>query len=147
MHRLPSATVLAIFAILTICGSASAQTRQFFAILDGGNETDPADTNGQGVASVMLGATGQLCFSILARGINTPIAAHVHRGKAGVAGPIVLPLTTPTTAGIPGSFASTGCLDGQNAGLLDQIRSNPQNFYVNVHSGQFQDGAIRGQLF
>ena len=148
MRIRPSAIVLTILTSLTVGGgSASAQTVQFFAVLDGGNETQAADGNGQGVASVMLGLSGQICFSILTRAIAAPNAAHIHRGKPGVAGPIVIPLTTPTAAGVPQTFASAGCLSGQDTDVLRQIRNSPQNFYINVHNGPFPDGAVRGQLF
>jgi hypothetical protein len=52
----------------------------------GSDETPAGDTDGQGVASV---TSGQVCFSILARLIAAPAAAHIHEGNAGVAsGPI-----------------------------------------------------------
>jgi hypothetical protein len=31
--------------------------------------------------------------------------------------------------------------------LLDQLAQHPKRFYVNVHTGEFPGGAIRGQLF
>jgi hypothetical protein len=80
------AIALATTALTTFGSSgASAQTIQFFAVLAGPNETPAGDTDGQGVASVMLGASGQVCFSILARLIAAPTAAHIHEGNAGVA--------------------------------------------------------------
>jgi hypothetical protein len=30
--------------------------------------------------------------------------------------------------------------------LLDEIRTNPAGFYVNIHTADFQNGAIRGQV-
>ena len=35
----------------------------------------------------------------------------------------------------------------QMEALLARIRNTPGNFYINVHTGQFPDGAVRGQLF
>jgi hypothetical protein len=144
---------LATLAGLTIYGSsaASAQGVEFFAVLSGGNEVSDAgqaavgDRNGSGTASVIFsGAAGQICFAILVANIDRPIAAHIHENVAGKNGPIVVPLTAPTT-GNPGT--SSGCVSGISAALLGRIRSNPTGFYVNVHTTAFSGGAVRGQLF
>jgi hypothetical protein len=57
-------------------------------------------------------------------------------------GPIVLPLTQPT-AGDPG--ASSACVD-VNEALAGELLKRPSRFYVNVHTGPFPNGAVRGQL-
>ena len=141
---------LSIFAAFMVAGvsAASAQTVQFFAVLAGPNETPSADADGQGVASVMFAASGQVCFSILARLIATPTLAHIHEGNAGVAaGPIRVTLTPPAATGVAGTFASSGCVSGQDTAVLARLRATPTNFYINVHNGPFPGGAIRGQLF
>ena len=75
------AIALATTALATFGSTgASAQTIQFFAVLAGPNETPAGDADGQGVASVMLAGAGQICFSILARLIAAPTAAHIHEG-------------------------------------------------------------------
>jgi hypothetical protein len=43
-----------------------------------------------------------------------------------------------------------GAAQGVTATNINQIKANPQNFYVNVHTAApngFPAGAIRGQLF
>jgi hypothetical protein len=45
------------------------------------------------------------------------------------------------------SGTSSGCMGGIAAALISQIRMNPTGFYINVHTSQFPNGAIRGQLF
>jgi len=126
-------------------GRASAQAVQFFAVLDGGNETTAADPDGHGVATVMLGGTGQICFSLIVRNIGAPTAAHIHEGKPGVAGPVKITLTPLPANGTLGG--SGGCLTNQNTTVLSQIRSTPSKYYINVHTAAFPNGAIRGQLF
>src|SRR5215207_2662715 len=83
----------------------------FFATLLGRNEIGPdgkrraGDLDGQGGATVVTTDT-QLCFAVAVRGISTPAAMHVHRGRPNKNGDIVVPLTQPTS-GDPG--ASAGC--------------------------------------
>ena len=87
-------------AFVGFATAADAQAVQFFAILVGGNETSAGgdaavgDSNGVGIASVMLGASGELCYSLIVRGIANPTLAHIHVGKAGSPpGPIHIALT------------------------------------------------------
>jgi hypothetical protein len=40
---------------------------------------------------------------------------------------------------------SGGCVSAARD-LIKTIRMNPSNYYVNVHTTDFPDGAIRGQL-
>jgi hypothetical protein len=141
----------AAFAAAMLCPSlASAEAAQFFAVLNGANEISPSgaanagDPNGFGTATVMIPSSGTVCFGMTVTLVSKPTLAHIHSGKAGVNGPIVIPLTPPQQ-GNPG--ASSGCLTDVDKTLLNQIRANPQAFYVNVHTGQFPGGAVRGQLF
>ncbi|MPZ55060.1 MAG: CHRD domain-containing protein [Rhizobiales bacterium] len=135
-----------------MCGAsaASAQGMHFFAVLNGGNEVTNAgaanagDPNGYGTAHVMFAGSGRLCFGISVNAVSKPTAAHIHENVAGANGPIVVPLTPPS-AGSPGT--SSGCVSDIASALLNRIRNTPGNFYVNVHTGQFPAGAIRGQLF
>lgn len=142
---------LAVFASI-VCGAsaASAQGMHFFAVLNGGNEisntgaANAGDPNGYGTAHVMFAGAGRLCFGISVFGISTPTMAHIHEAEAGSNGSVRVTLTAPS-AGNPGS--SSGCVTGIAAALLARIRNTPGNFYINVHTGQFPDGAVRGQLF
>ena len=71
------------------------------------------------------------------------MAAHIHRGGKSVAGPVVQELQAPT-AGDPG--ASSACVRLSRS-LARSLRSNPGRFYVNVHTPDLPNGAVRGQLF
>jgi hypothetical protein len=119
----------------------------FFATLLGRNEigTDgksrAGDLDGQGGATVVTTDT-QLCFAVAVKGIATPQAMHVHSGRPNVNGDIVVPLTAPTS-GDPG--ASGGCVDVAST-LLQDITKHPNRFYVNIHTSDFPNGALRGQL-
>jgi CHRD domain len=125
-----------------------AKSRALFADLNGFNELDPmtlqrgaGDLDGFGSASVTFDG-GQVCFGITVANIDTPNAAHIHRGRKFENGPIVVALVHPT-AGDPG--ASSGCTPVDSA-LAEEIQDHPRGFYVNVHTAAFPDGAVRGQL-
>jgi hypothetical protein len=53
---------------------------------------------------------------------------------------VVVPLTPPDENG-----SSSGCAEVSREVALD-ILKNPEDYYVNVHTALFPDGAIRGQL-
>jgi CHRD domain len=125
-----------------------AKKATLFARLLGKNEIGPTgkrragDPDGQGGATLTLTQGGQLCFGIVVQGISAPTAAHVHVGRRNVNGDIVITLAPPT-GGDPG--ASSGCV-AVDQNLLMKIRKHPRRYYVNVHTGDFQGGAVRGQL-
>ena len=65
------------------------------------------------------------------------IGAHVHKGKAGVAGAVLVPLCGPCTSGKTGQVKiSKDVADLFERGLV----------YVNVHTNENQAGEIRGQM-
>ena len=118
---------------------ATTTTTELTALLNGANEVPPADANGTGEAHV-FGAAGhpnKLCFVLFVDQIGKPTMAHIHRGAAGVVGPVKVPFKTPADGD------SAGCV---NTRLAARILANPQNWYVNVHNAAFPGGAIRGQL-
>lgn len=120
----------------------------FIAQLSGANEVPAADADGFGAASVTFDIidpakanTGaEVCWDLSYSNITgTPIAAHIHSGAAGVNGPIVVTFSSLD----PSSASNCASLDPPQAQL---IMNNPANFYVNVHTTDFPNGAIRGQL-
>jgi len=75
---------------------------------------------------------------------GTPVAAHIHRGVAGVAGPIVVPANNVSFPNL-GANTASGCLP-MDPTLAQEILNNPAGFYINVHTTDFPAGAIRDQL-
>jgi CHRD domain len=121
----------------------------FFAVLLGGNEVsgdgqaNAGNPNAVGSATILIDGT-TLCFGITVNGLDQPTAAHIHRGHAGVNGPVVVPLTAPRQGD---SGSSSACIHELASDLLGEISGRPGRFYVNIHTEQFPAGAIRGQLF
>jgi hypothetical protein len=124
-----------------------ARSPALFADLNGRNELDATtlqrgagDLDGFGSASVTINGTS-LCFGITVGNVDTPVMAHIHKGRKTENGPVVVPLTPPTAS--PG--ASSDCVT-VDAALAADILAHPKAYYVNVHTEAFQAGAVRGQL-
>jgi hypothetical protein len=102
----------------------------------------PGDEDGSGTATIYLRTdTNEVCVDLSVGNITLPAAAaHIHQAPAGEAGPPVVTLNAPADTGF-----STTCAV-VDAALMQAMIDTPANFYVNVHTSDFPDGAIRGQL-
>jgi hypothetical protein len=110
------------------------------AHLNGQNEVPHADPNGTGNVTIRFRpAMGRVCAHATWRRIGTPIMAHIHRGRPGVSGNVVVDLTSSVTGG-------SHCVTGVSSALIRHILAHPRRFYFNIHTGAFPGGAIRGQL-
>lgn len=111
-------------------------------VMNGANEEpDPGDPDGSGFAIVRIDAEhNTIRYSLLARNIAPPTAAHIHRGAPDVAGPVVVNFNPTFVNG-----AASGSVVAGEA-IIAEILGNPSGFYVNVHNAEFPAGAIRGQL-
>ena len=106
------------------------------------------DPNGRAEAYV-FGIDGDpttLCYVLIADGIETATAAHIHEAAAGANGPIVANLAAP------GDGDAADCLTEGEAGkfptgeTVSNILANPSEYYVNIHNPTYPGGALRGQL-
>jgi CHRD domain len=137
-------TVMALAALLILSSFVAAQDpggRPFSTTLTGAAEVPgPGDPDGTGEATLTLNqGEALICFQLSVTDIAPATAAHIHVGAEGVAGPVVVGLSPPTTG------FSSGCVSADPE-LIKIIRKNPENYYVNVHNAQFPAGAVRGQL-
>lgn len=118
----------------TVAGSATAN-------LTGGQVVPgPGDPDGSGRAKItVVKGTNRLCYDFSLRGIARPTIIALRRGQPGANGPVVLSFNTPSSTDVK------GCLTPPRA-LGDEIRRMPGSFHLQVQTGEFPDGAIRGQL-
>ena len=113
---------------------------RFHATLTGANEVPRGDPDGTGMARITVNdASNQVCTDLEVRNIGAVTAAHIHQGRAGVNGPPVITLDAPD------DNDSDDC-DIASDALVDHIRRAPSDFYVNVHTADYPNGAIRGQI-
>jgi hypothetical protein len=135
-------TGAALLALAGCAGPQQLQRARLYASMTGIQEVPgPGDPGATGTARVRVDAkAGRACWDLYVRGNDPATAAHIHRGAAGSAGPVVVTLTTPDAAG-----HSQGCAP-IDAALARQMIFQPYGFYVNVHTGRFPSGITRGQL-
>lgn len=101
------------------------------------------DRDGKAIALVELKGD-RVIFALQWKDIAAPTLGHIHEGQAGVNGGVKVPLFT--TAMPATVTAAAGTLSITDAKLVQDIRTNPAGFYVNLHTAEFPGGAVRGQL-
>jgi len=109
------------------------------AKLLGKNEVPKGSPTGSGLAVVHLNAAaGTVCwtFSKVVK-IDKKTAAHIHKGKPGTAGPVVVPFGA--------AYKAKGCTKAPKT-LITAIEEHPAAYYVNIHTTKYPGGAIRGSL-
>lgn len=131
--------ILAVAALAFMSPAAGAETRVFTVYMDGAQDVPPGDPNATGIARFTINTdTNRICYVLTATRVKPPAtAAHIHRAPVGVAGPVVVFLSPPSTG------RSSGCLTDADA---DALVANPANFYVNFHNPTYPGGFVRGQL-
>jgi hypothetical protein len=155
-----AAATLAFFSSFN-SSPASAQTQSYSlgAVLLGGNECDtvppPAvvpvcrqgDMDGFGRATITFPTATSLCVTLQVDNLAGVTLAHIHPGRETFNGAPVLILSAPIAPGGGNPGNSVTCVAVPPAGLIAAMRANPANFYINVHTAAFPNGALRGQLF
>lgn len=139
-HRKGRLLAAALGGILVVAGTATpAMAADFRAVLNGDDLMPAGDTDGWGRVNIDLDAFDRLCADIEVRSIGEVTAVQVMRGEPGEGTPVVN-LDTPD-----GDNDEDDC-DRIGGELVDQIRANPAEFYVEVRTAEFPDGALRGKL-
>jgi CHRD domain len=136
--------------------NAYATLAGFNVELSGNEEVPPVQTDATGSAEFTAPHFDNIGYSVNVSNIDKVTAAHIHSGKIGENGPIVVTLfktETPSTEPINGNLASGNItnanLEGPMAGktLMDLTKSMELGeTYVNVHTEENPNGEIRGQI-
>ncbi len=132
----------------------------FQAKLDSSSEVPPPTLDAGASPSGNASFTVQgntVAYKLNASGLSgPPVAAHIHLGAPGAAGPVIVPLavaagpSTGTAAG-EGTFDASGVRgkkpDG-SAMMLDDVLAAMRSggTYVNVHTASNKPGEVRGQI-
>jgi hypothetical protein len=141
MRRAVIALVISGLALVGVLAASAATTRmvKFEVALKGANEKPAAPASNKGKAELTLNTTtGKVCWEFkLAKIDGKPSQAHIHKGKAGVSGNVVVPLGA--------NYKRQGCTSAAKS-LVRSIAGHPGFYYVNVHNAKHPAGAMRGQL-
>ncbi|HZK25550.1 MAG TPA: CHRD domain-containing protein [Oscillospiraceae bacterium] len=129
---------------------------QFFATLRGSEEVPPVATNATGNASFKVSADQRaIHYQLTVNNLANLTEAHIHLGRRGENGPVVVflfgpvdPAITVSQGVVRASFserALVGPLAGQPLAALS-AEMQVGNTYVNVHTKRHPAGEIRGQI-
>jgi hypothetical protein len=162
-NALSAATIFVIASVLTLASTtimtnmptAFATTEQFVATLDGTKEVPPVDANATGFSQPHL---NNMSYGIQLSDLEKVTAAHIHQGKEGENGPVIVTLfkadndtgTGLINGQLVGGSITNDMLEGPLAGKaveVDLIKAiQDGEAYVNVHTTDNPNGAIRGQI-
>jgi CHRD domain len=142
MRRPVIAIVIVVMSLVGVFAATAATTAtgtKLEATLRGANERPTAAASNRGKVELRLnGKTGRVCWEFkLAKIDGKPNQAHIHKGRKGVAGNVVVPLGA--------NYKRQGCTTAPKA-LVKSILKKPAAYYVNVHNAKHPAGAMRGQL-
>jgi CHRD domain len=139
--------------------SASAgacNLRKFSATLTGNDEIPSKKTKAAGSADFQFNTEKDaLSYKLSAMDINKATMAHIHEGKVGTNGPIVVTLfksanpSGPVNGILSQGIITSDRLEGPLAGkqITDLVKIiNDGNAYVNIHTVPNPNGEIRGQI-
>ena len=151
MLRVPKISLVAMASAALMATSNTETTASakltYTVPLSGHAETNivrPAggtgDPDGTGLVKLTIDQSRkQICYDFELTGLATPMMAHIHRGPPLRNGPSVVTLFT----GMGGELED--CVLWTNK-QLSAIVAAPSNYYVNLYTTEFPDGALRGQL-
>jgi hypothetical protein len=127
----------ASLAVAIAAGAATNATTKLEANLRGANDGAPASNRGK-TEIRLTPSTGRVCWeTTIAKIDGKPNASHIHKGRQGVSGNVVVPLGA--------GYKRQGCTTASKA-LVRAIIKSPRAYYVNVHNAKHPAGAMRGQL-
>lgn len=131
---------LACFVALGLVAQASygfsMYNYKFTVALDGTQEVGGGDPDGSGTAEILIDAlNGIVWWDIVADNIAPIFADHIHKAPVGTNGPAVVNFS--------GTLSGMAAIDTT---LAQDIVTNFDQYYVNLHNNDYRGGAIRGQL-
>jgi hypothetical protein len=137
--------------ITELTNSVYAQGPQKIVMnLSGSEEVPPVQTEATGVAEFIPGEDS-VAYSVNATNIQGATAGHIHLGKQGENGPVVVtlfkydpPMNEVSETGTFTADKLEGPLAGKQLPDLAAAGANG-TLYVNIHTEQNPNGEIRGQ--
>ena len=120
---------------------------RFSFTLSGTQVPGGGDPRGRGDAALLLDSQQEvLCLRSSWRELSGVVTAiHIHRAPRGQSGPHHIEVLNDER--LSGSSNRVElCVQADSSERIRQIIDQPAGFYLNVHSTDYPDGAMRGQL-
>ena len=154
--------ILIFFLILGTTTQVEAQVQGqgivgFYANLSSNEEVPPNESNATGMAVLLFkNDSSEVSYLVNATGLDEITQSNIYNGSTGMNGEAVVPISDEKTKiekknssmQYQGQIKTNdliGTLDGKEIiGLVDLMSNG--SAYVNIHTGQYIDGAIRGQI-
>lgn len=138
--RLLRILLVASTASVLVAAPAQAQKNTYDITLSGAEEVPgPGDQDGTGTAVVTFDtASNEVCWDITVQNIGEPTAGHIHIGGPGRSGSVMMDLDLPGNG-----LKACSTVDGTT---MSHMSGGPKSHYLNIHTAEFPDGAVRGQL-
>jgi hypothetical protein len=154
-----SCYILLLLSILIIIpfytfNTAFSEDKKYFTPLTGMEEVPPVNTNSTGIALFEL-LNNHLDFKVNVTNLENIKSAQIHLGEFGQNGEIIVsllkslsPVDVHNGTLVEGQVTPSelvGPLKGKTINELVQLFNNTKT-YVNIHTEQFPNGEIRGQI-
>ncbi|MFC4588780.1 CHRD domain-containing protein [Sphaerisporangium corydalis] len=102
------------------------------------------DPNGSAQWLVALSGS-KLYYATIWSKLDPITNGHIHKGKKGKNGPVAVDLFADAN-GLPEGVYGLAGVAPVKSDVARGIRRTPKNWYTNLHTTKFGDGAVRGQL-
>jgi len=154
-----SCYILLLLSILIIIpfytfNTAFSEDKKYFTPLTGMEEVPPVNTNSTGIAFFEL-LNNHLDFKVNVTNLENIKSAQIHLGEFGQNGEIIVsllkslsPVDVHNGTLVEGQVTPSelvGPLKGKTINELVQLFNNTKT-YVNIHTEQYPNGEIRGQI-
>lgn len=144
----------AVLAVAGFAGSvfAAHEGQEFMAQLTPDQEPMEVESNAKGDAHIQFSEDGMsLEFTVNAQGLENTVAGHFHSGAPGVNGPVEVMLFENGEPMDYNGEVATGTVTAEDlVGDMNWEEFTKAmvegNIYVNLHTEQYPDGEIRGQV-
>lgn len=127
---------IAALGLLLLAASAQAASYRALVAIDGSQEVPPSGSAATGAANVCIDTDKNTLSYHITHNLGTETASHIH-GFAAPGFPAGVKHTLPPGTNKVGTWTY---VEGDEASILAGLT------YINIHSGAFPGGEIRGQI-
>jgi hypothetical protein len=155
MGKVKLLLLVLLAALFTVSTGLAADKNDFKVKLSPKEEVQKPKSKASGKAEFNVTKDGkEIVYKVEVKNLVDATAAHIHLGKKGQNGPPVVGLFSAEKKGKFSGVLAEGTITDKD--LMGDLKGKPVaelvnlmragGTYVNVHSGTYPDGEIRGQI-